>query len=221
MLNRFLTASLLCVLAFTVSKLHAAVTLTLSSPSNLTTLAVGQDVEIDVTLSGLPAPNNQTDFIFNLNTKTLFPSVFTPIANPASSSGLTATTATGSVFNDPVQGALQVANFDAQSSLTSSSAIGNFSQSPNASSGAIGLNGLYYSFLLKAVSSGTGSIQLDPAPGANQYAANETGFNFAPLPSNGALAVNVSSVPEPSTLTLLGVGLLVTIAGHRLQPLGR
>ena len=56
-------------------------------------------------------------------------------------------------------------------------------------SGAIGLNGLYYSFLLKAAAPGSGSIQFDPTQGANQYAANETGFNFAPIADEWPLGV--------------------------------
>ena len=69
----------------------AAAVFTLSSPADLSALTVGQDVEIDLSLSGLPFPNNTTDFIFNLNTKILFStSQFQAIPDPTSTSGLTA-----------------------------------------------------------------------------------------------------------------------------------
>jgi len=195
----------------------AAAVFTLSSPTDLSALTVGQDVEIDLSLSGLPFPNNTTDFIFNLNTKILFPtSLFQAIPDPTSTSGLTAVVAPGSVFDNNVQGPLQVANFNAQSSLPAGAAIGNFSESPNVNSGAIGLNGLYYSFMLKAIAPGSGSISFDPSPGANQYAANETGFNFAPLITSGNLSFTISqaSVPEPSSLCMLATG--AAAIGHRL-----
>jgi hypothetical protein len=113
---------------------------------------------------------------------------------------------------------LKIANFDYQgvkpdglpdSSLAAGAATGIFSQFPNTNSGAIGLNGLFYSFLLRATSVGSGSIQFDSTPGANEYAANETGFNYAPLRTGGGLIVNVRSVPEPSSIALIGAGVAI------------
>jgi hypothetical protein len=57
---------------------------------------------------------------------------------------------------------------------------------------------------------GSGSILFDPTPGANQYAADDTGFNFAPLPTGGPLAFTIASVPEPSSLSL---GLVASLVG--------
>ncbi|QEH36092.1 PEP-CTERM motif protein [Aquisphaera giovannonii] len=188
---------------------RAGVVFTLSSPSDLSALTVGQEVEIDLSISGLPSPN-LTNFIFNVNTRILFDSsLFQAIPDPNSTSGLTAVVAPGSVFDNNVQGPLQVANFNAQSSLTAGAAVGNFSESPNVNSGAIGLNGLYYSFLLRAIAPGSGTIAFDPTPGANQYAANETGFNFAPLNTSGNLSFTISgaAVPEPSSIGMLAVGV--------------
>ena len=221
----------LVLLAAVTSASPANLIMQLSSPNDLAHLTVGQTVEIDLAISGLPFPNNQTDFIFNLNTKILFPSnLFTPIPDPTSLSGLTATVAPGSAFANSVQGPLQVANFNYQgvkpdglpdSFLGAGSAIGIFSEYPNTNSGALGLNGLYYSFLLKATSAGSGSISFDPTPGANEYAANETGFNYAPLVTTGNLSFNISpavvpppALPEPSTLALVGLGGL-GVAGWR------
>src|SRR5262249_16617825 len=128
--------AILCGFTF-AAPAKAAVVLTLSSPSNLSALTVGQQVEIDLSISGLPFPNNQTDFIFNLNTKILFSSsLFQAIPDPTSPSGLTAVVAPGSAFNNNVQGPLQIANFNFQgmkpdglpdSSLTAGAAVGIFS----------------------------------------------------------------------------------------------
>jgi hypothetical protein len=226
MLHRNLIGFTLCILVFTSAPARATAVFTLSSPSDLSALTVGQEVEIDLSLSGLPFPNNQTDFIFNLNTKILLDSsLFQAVLDPTSLSGLTAVVAPGSVFDNNVQGPLQIANFNFQglkpdglpdSSLTSGAATGIFSQYPNTNSGAIGLNGLYYSFMLKAVAVGTGSISFDPTPGANEYAANETGFNYAPLVTAGNLSFTISpaAVPEPSSICMLAIG--VAAMGHRL-----
>jgi PEP-CTERM motif len=102
------------------------------------------------------------------------------------------------------------------SSLTSGAATGIFSQYPNTNSGAIGLNGLYYSFMLKAIAPGSGAISFDPTLGANEYAANETGFNYAPLITNGNLSFTIgqASVPEPSSLCMIAIG--GAAIGHRL-----
>jgi hypothetical protein len=191
----------------------AGPTVFLSSPENLSDLTVGELVTIDVNLQGLPVGS---DFIFNLNTKILFSSsLFQSIPDPSTTSGLTAVVAPGSVFYNFVDGPLQVANFDYQSAanggLTAGSANGIFAQFPNTNSGAIGLDGLYYSFTLKAIAAGSGSILFDPTPGANEYAADDTGFNYAPLPNLGPLPFTISaaSVPEPSSITLGLTGLLV------------
>ena len=45
--------------------------------------------------------------------------------------------------------------------------------------------------MLKAIAPGSGAISFDPTPGANEYAANETGFNYAPLNTNGNLSFTI------------------------------
>ncbi len=176
----------------------------LSSPENLSNITVGEQVTIDVSISGLPVG---TDFIFNLDTKILFPSAeFQPVPDTTSTSGLTTSygSGSGSVFLY----SSQPQAFNSTSSLNADNAIGIFNNSGSAP--AISENGIYYSFTLKAIAAGTGSISFDPTAGANQYAADDTGFNYAPLPNNGSLAFTVSAVPEPSGLAL---GLLATLTG--------
>src|ERR1700730_17711307 len=111
----------------------------LSSPQNLSTLTVGEQVTIDVTLSGLPVGS---DFIFNLNTSVLFPSSqFQPVPDLSNTSGLTTGFGTGFAFRF----ADQPPNFYALSSLSAGNAIGIFNDQAPASSEAINENGLYYS----------------------------------------------------------------------------
>jgi hypothetical protein len=191
-----LIGMMFCVFALATSSANADPMLQLSSPTNLTTLTVGQQVEIDVTLSGLAVGS---DFIFVLNSQVLFPSsLFTPVPDPANSSGLTPGPG---FFFDPSQ----VANFNAASSLTSGSAVGNFSDSSPSSSFAINENGLYYSFILQATAVGSGTIAFNPA--GTTYAANDTGFNLAPLPTGGPLSFTISAVPEPSSIAMVAVGV--------------
>jgi hypothetical protein len=197
-----LSATMLAVLLSVAPETLAGPNVTLSSPDNLTNLTVGQQVTIDVNLQGLPVG---TDFIFNLNTSVLFPSSqFQPVPDPSNTSGLTTNIGSGFAF----QFSNQPPNFYALSSLNAGNAIGIFDDQHPASSEAINENGLYYSFTLKAIATGSGSILFDPTPGANQYAADDTGFNFAPLPTGDPLSFNI--VPEPSSLSL---GLVASLVG--------
>ena len=167
-------------------------------------------VEIDLSLSGLPFPNNQTDFIFNLNTKILFDSsLFQAIPDPTSSSGLTAVVAPGSVFDNNVQGPLQIANFNALSSLTAGAANGNFAEYSQYEFRGHWPERPLLLVHAQGVAAGHRPISFDPTPGANEYAANETGFNYAPLITNGNLSFTISqaTVPEPSSIALLAIGV--------------
>ncbi len=119
-----LYASTLVALAIVTPAVFAGPIVTLSSPNDLTNLSVGQQVEIDVTLSGLPVG---TDFIFNLNTKVLFPTtMLNTVPNLSNSSGLTTGFGTGFAF----QFADQLQNFYALSSLNTGNAIGIDAQRP-------------------------------------------------------------------------------------------
>jgi hypothetical protein len=201
------------LMLLTPATTFAGPTVFLSSPDNLTDLTVGEVVTIDVNLQGQAVGS---DFIFNLNTSVLFPSSeFQTVPDPSNSSGLT--TGFGSVF--AFQFADQPPNFYALSSLNAGNAIGIFNDQSPSSSEAINENGLYYSFTLKAIATGSGSIGFDPTPGANQYAADDTGFNFAPLPTGGPLSFTISaaSVPEPSSITLGLAGLLFSLGCARLR----
>jgi hypothetical protein len=195
------TASILAILILISPRAFASPMVSLSSPEDLTNLQVGQEVEIDVTLSGLPVG---TDFVFNLNTKVLFPSaMFQTVPDLTNTSGLTTSFGPGFAF----QFADQPPNFYALSSLNTGNAVGIFNDQSPTPSEAINENGLYYSFDLKAIAPGSGNISFDSTPGANQYAADDTGFNFAPLPTGGPLAFTIASVPEPSSLVLAGLGI--------------
>lgn len=184
----------LLALGLEVSRVDAGPTGVLSSPVDLTHLTVGQQVPIEVSITGLPA----NDFIFVLDTKVLFPSIsFTPVPDPTQSSGLTP----GPIIGVPSQ----QANFNALSSLAADNATGNFSDSMPQTSQAIGTNGLYYSFLLQANAVGSGTIQFD-AP-STQYAANDTAFALAPLPTSGSLSFTIFGVPEAGSLNIALIGL--------------
>ena len=166
-----------------------------SSPVDFTKLTLGQQVTINVNLQGLDVGN---DFIFVLNSRVLFPgSQFMAVPDPSNGSGLTP----GPTFFFAPS---QVSNFNALSSLTAGSANGDFSDSSPNRSFAINENGHYYSFILKAISVGSGSLQFDPSPGANQYADDTNNFGFQPLPTGGPLAFTISAatVPEPSAMVM-------------------
>jgi hypothetical protein len=100
--------------------------------------------------------------------------------------------------------------------LNSGNAIGDFA---SGSGPAIGLNGLYYSFTLQASGVGSGTILFDSTPGANQYAADDTGFNFAPLSTGGPLdfsiAPAVTAVPEPEWGLFVVIGPVAAFAWMR------
>jgi hypothetical protein len=215
-LLRLLIAGLLAIV-FETGQVQAGPMVSLSSPNDLANLSVGNQVTIDVTLQGLPVGS---DFIFNLNTSVLFPSSqFQPVPDLSNTSGLTTGFGSGFAF----QFANQPPNFYALSSLNAGNAVGIFNDQAPASSEAINENGLYYSFILKAIAPGSGSILFDPTPGANQYAADDTGFNFAPLPTGNSLAFTISpsvaSIPEPASAALLGLGF-VSLLGYRLRKRG-
>jgi hypothetical protein len=194
--------NLLGVLCLLIGSMPTAVeagpTLNLSSPANLSALTVGQKVEIDVSLTGLAVG---TDFIFVLDSQVLFSStLFSPIADPNNSSGLTPGPG---FFFDPSQ----TANFNAASSLSAGIATGDFSDlSPN-SSFAINENGIYFSFILQATAAGSGSISFDAAN--TNYAADDTGFALASLPTGGSLSYTIApaAVPEPSSIALVAAGI--------------
>jgi hypothetical protein len=189
---------------------------TLSSPQDLEHLTVGEQVTIDVNLQGLPVGSH---FIFNLNTSVLFPSsLLQTVPDTYDSSGLTTTFGSGYAF----QFASQVPNFYALSLLTAGSATGIFNDEAPASSDAINENGIYYTFDLKAIAAGNGTIAFNTALGSNEYAADSTNFNFAPLPTGSPLSFTITAIPEPSSLLSLALGiggaLLATVAK---RPKGR
>jgi len=200
-----LSTVMLTALATVSSQAVAAPIMNLSSPNDLTRLTVGSRVEIDLTLQGLPA----NDFVFVLNTRELFPSsLFQVVRDPNNSSGLTP----GPILFDPSQRS----NFNAASSLVAGTATGNFSDSSPNSSVAIAQNGLYYSFILQAISAGSGTISFDPS--GTTYAANDTGFNLAPLPTSGsplAFTITAAAVPEPSALVMAATSaVMMTGVGY-------
>jgi hypothetical protein len=200
MLHRILFGLLFCLVALLSAPAHANPTMTLSSTTDLSNLTVGQKFEIDVSLSGLAVGS---DFIFVLNTQESFSSsLLSAILDPTNSSGLTPGPG---FFFDPSQ----IANFNATSSFGAGSAIGDFSDSAPNSSFAINENGLYYSFMLQAASVGSGTISF--VSSGMSYAADDTGFNLAPIPFGGPLAFNISaaSVPEPSSIALMTVSVAV------------
>jgi len=108
-----------------------------------------------------------------------------------------------------------VGNFNSLSSQAAGAATGRFSDSLPNSTGAIGLNGVFYSFLLRAIAVGAGNITFDPAN--TTYAANDTSFNLAPLPFGTPLAFTITpalAVPEPSTLVLAAAGAVTAGLGY-------
>jgi len=206
------SAMMLAAVAAMASQAVAAPIMSLSSPNDLTHLTVGSQAELDVTLQGLPAGN----FIFNLNTQVLFPSTQFQLV-----SGPTATKTVGSVFFGPDAVANpQLANFNANSGARPSGGgvIGNFPDQSANGVGAIGQNGLFYSFIVRAISAGSGSVGFDLSnPAFNRYSGTDSGFAFAPLPTGPNVAFTIApalAVPEPSTLVLAVTGAVSIGLGY-------
>lgn len=205
-----IVAAVLCVVPGADA---GTISATLSSPQNLSDITVGELVTIDVNLQGVTFGS---DFIYDLDTKVIFPtSLFSAVPDPTNSSGLT--TSSGPSSGYAFYYATQPPAFYATSSLSSGDAVGIFNNSLTAP--PINQGGIYYSFTLKAIATGDGSISFDTSVATNnQYASNTTpNFYYIPLPTGGPLSVSISSVPEPSSLFLGGIASLLglTYAGYR------
>ena len=176
--SSLLTLALVIATGLT-STARAASIVSLSSPDDLASLQVGDQARIDVTLSGLETGL----FIFNLDTRILF-----PLAQFELVSGPTPSKALGSVFFGPDSIAdPQLANFNANSGPISGGGgvIGNFPDATASGVGAIGQNGLYYSFVVKAIATGSGSIRLRPQyPGRQPVLGHRNQFQLRP-PAHG------------------------------------
>ena len=204
-------AIVLVAVGSTVPASHAEPMVFLTSPDDLSSIQVGQDVQIDVRLQGLDFGN---EFIFVLNTKVLFPTaLFDLVPDPSWTSGLTPGEVSGTDPSGTAPDGLFIAesqrdNFDALSSFDEGTGVvtGNFSDSSPDTSVAINQNGLFYSFTLRALGVGSGTIAF--AGSDNAYASNLTGFNLEPLPTGAALAFSVV-VPEPSTVALMVFGCVL------------
>lgn len=181
------------------STVRGDIIMSLSSSTDLTNLTVGDQAEIDVTLSGLPDGH----FIFNLDTRVLFPSSQFELV-----SGPTPSKAFGSVFFGPDNIAdPQLANFNANSGPIAGGGgvIGDFPDETANGVGAIGQNGLYYSFIVKAIAVGSGSIGFDLSnPDFNRFSGTDSNppFAFSPLPTGPDLSFTINAIPEPSSLLL-------------------
>jgi hypothetical protein len=204
--RRFVLAmAVLGLVAGGAGRADAAPVVTLSSPSDLNQLTVGQQVQFNVSLAGI----STNEFLFVLDTRELFPSnLFAPVSLSPSQPG------TGSVFDTSAQvNSFLVGDQRGPTFLGAGIAQGNFSDTFPTPTQAIDQDGLYYSFTLQAIAAGSGVISFDPA--GTLYASGLTGFNLAPLPTGAPLQFTITGgpavVPEPSTLALGGIGGLLAL----------
>jgi hypothetical protein len=194
---------MLAVLAVAAPRAVDAEIVTLSSPSDLTQLMVGDTVRFDVLLQEVPTG----EFLFVLDTRELFPSnLFAPVSLTPSQPG------PGSVFDTSAQvNSFLVGDQRGPTFLGAGIAQGNFSDFFPTPTRAIDQNGLYYSFTLQAIAAGSGVIAFDPA--GTLYASNLTGFNLAPLAFGEPLAFTITAgtaaVPEASSFAMGGLVALV------------
>jgi hypothetical protein len=171
--------------------------ITLSSPSDLSQLTVGQQAQLNVSLQGI----STNEFLFILDTRALFPSnLFAPVSLTSSQPG------TESVFDTSAQvSSFLVGDQRGPTFIGAGVAQGNFSDAFPTPAQSIDQNGLYHSFTLQAIAAGSGVISFDPAGAL--YASGFTGFNLASLPSGAPLAFAITAgtaaVPEPSSFSMM------------------
>lgn len=195
-------AVLLLLSAF-VDRSHADLLLTLSSTSgDLSSLNVGQTIEIQMSLSGLGDSGNPTQ-ISALTADVGFSS--TLFSTPFS-------VTPGALVPNAVLSFTPV-----ETAGTAGGIFDNIFLPPPAP--VITSNGVFLTFQVTALSAGSGVFSLAPPPGAFDDLGGEVSVmagSDLPFTVTGGGAV----IPEPSTMLLLGLGL-VGIAWRRRMPILR
>lgn len=171
---------------------NAELMLSLSSPDDLANLTVGQDITVNVTLSGLMASEELESLGADIP---IDDAVFSTPNAPSA----------GPIVPDAA------ANFDVFSSADSDLVTGAFFLDVGTT--GIVTNGLFYSFTMMIDASGSGEIALD----GDSTFAELVGGQAASVTTGGPLAYTVI-IPEPATLAIFGVAGLTLLKPHRRRP---
>jgi hypothetical protein len=179
-----------------VSARPATLALNLSSPSNLSTLIVGQTVQVNVSLTGLGTGEK----LVSLTSGVDFPSAL--LGTPTGA-------AAGAIVPNPLADPL-----DFQTTFNPGQADAVFATFSTAASKQIIANGLLYSFQVTAQSPGSGAVEFSPlALLAEQFdPTNPTTSILRDVNGGASLNFTVSpalgtAAPLPSSLCSMVVGL--------------
>jgi hypothetical protein len=201
-ISRFLGALALPLLFG--SSIQAGPIVSLSSPDNLSQIQVGDTVHVDITLAGL----NPGDTLELLGASVVFPAV----SFGAPSTNTPYVVPNGIVpdvggYSGAVPAGKAVGLYDTLNLLP-----------PPAFFPAITANGRFFSFTVTALKEGSGTFAF-----GNDL--NSIGFDASGAPLDNVVGLNElsftvlqSTIPEPASAILLGIGILATAVWARRCP---
>ena len=166
-----------------------------SNASDLNNLTVGQNVQVNVYLSGLGDFGNPTE-LSNLNVDVMFSELLF---------GTPTLVSAGPIVPDPINTFTGVGNAGVAGAI-----FDNIFLTPPAVT--LSSNGLFFSFQVVALATGSGTIIMDPP--ASGFDSNNDPITIDST-SSLSYRIVVNTVPEPSTLGPICLTLVMTLGYRR------